>query len=392
MPSKIKPKRSFTAGAVPTTSDLDANELAINWVDSKAFTKTASGNIVSVTLGGGGGSNEDAGLRALFVPPPPTGLAVTAGNASALLSWTAPTGVIAQAPINDYREQYSTDNGTTWTTFTGAAASTATTATVTGLTNGTSYRFRVAGVNAAGVGAFTAASSAVTAGAFSPASLANLAMWLDASVSTSLYDSTSGGSLVSGGGTVQRWQDRSGNGNHATGLTGPTRSLAAVNGLDALSFSSSLLRNTSLNVSGSSQSLFMVVKFASGSFQIAGGFGTASSFGALLIESNRSAGTHSATFGGSGSENQAAGGSSSNATKSFGAVLGGGTGSLIINGTTAATVSRDSVSSGSGLTLGSYYDIVPLSGLLCEVVYLPRTVTAGEISNLQTYFAAKWGL
>jgi len=55
MASKIKPKRSFTTGAVPTTSDLDANELAINWADGKAYTKNASGNIVSVTLGGGSG-------------------------------------------------------------------------------------------------------------------------------------------------------------------------------------------------------------------------------------------------------------------------------------------------------------------------------------------------
>jgi len=55
MANKIKPKRSYTANAVPTTSDLDANELAINWADGKAYTKNASGNIVSVTLGGGGG-------------------------------------------------------------------------------------------------------------------------------------------------------------------------------------------------------------------------------------------------------------------------------------------------------------------------------------------------
>jgi hypothetical protein len=53
--NKIKPKRSYTANAVPTTSDLDANELAINWVDGIAYTKDAAGNIVSVTLGGSGG-------------------------------------------------------------------------------------------------------------------------------------------------------------------------------------------------------------------------------------------------------------------------------------------------------------------------------------------------
>jgi hypothetical protein len=56
MPNKIKPRRSYTANSVPLTSDLDTHELAINWVDGKAFTKDASGNIVSVTLGGGGSS------------------------------------------------------------------------------------------------------------------------------------------------------------------------------------------------------------------------------------------------------------------------------------------------------------------------------------------------
>jgi hypothetical protein len=190
MPNKIKPKRSYTANAVPTTSDLDANELAINWADGKAYTKNAAGNIVSVTLGGGGGT--DAGLRALFVPPAPTGLTAVAGNASATLSWTAPTGVIAQAPITDYREQYSTDGGTTWTTFT-AAASTATTATVTGLTNGQSVRFRVAGINTLGVGAYTAASAAVTPGIPSDN--------LFASVSLLLHMNGTGNTFVDSSGT-----------------------------------------------------------------------------------------------------------------------------------------------------------------------------------------------
>ena len=52
--ARIKPLRSYTSGAVPTTSDLEANELAINWADGKAYTKTVAGNIVGVTLGGSG--------------------------------------------------------------------------------------------------------------------------------------------------------------------------------------------------------------------------------------------------------------------------------------------------------------------------------------------------
>ena len=55
MPNKVKLKRSYTAGAVPTSSDLDTNECCINWADSKLFVKNPAGQIVSVTLGGGGG-------------------------------------------------------------------------------------------------------------------------------------------------------------------------------------------------------------------------------------------------------------------------------------------------------------------------------------------------
>jgi len=164
--SKIKPKRSYTAGSVPTTSDLDTHEIAISWADSKLFVKNAAGQIVSVALGGGGASTEDSVLRSLFVPPAPTGLTATAGNGAATLLWTAPT-VLAQTPITDYREQYSSDGGTTWTTFT-AAASTAASSTITGLANSTAYVFRVAGVNAAGVGAYSTASSAVTPAAGDP--------------------------------------------------------------------------------------------------------------------------------------------------------------------------------------------------------------------------------
>ncbi len=193
---------------MPLTSDLDTHELAINWVDGKAFTKDASGNIVSVTLGGGGGGSAniveattaagfpatgasgtlyvatdasrvyrwtgsvyveigtaggggtDSELRALFVPAAPTSVTATGGNAQAVVSWTAPAA-LSTLPITDYTVQFSTNSGSTWTTFT-RAASTATSATVTGLTNGTAYVFRVAAVNGLGTGSYSAASSSVT--------------------------------------------------------------------------------------------------------------------------------------------------------------------------------------------------------------------------------------
>lgn len=178
MPNRIKPRRSYTANAVPTTSDLETHELAINWTDNKAYTKNGAGQIVSVTLGGGGGSGEDTVLRALFVPAAPTSVTATAGNAQATVSWTAPTGVIAQAPITDYVVQFSTNSGSTWSTFSRTASTTAS-QVVTGLTNGTAVQFRVAAVNGVGVGAYSTASSAVTPAApLSDALFANVALLL----------------------------------------------------------------------------------------------------------------------------------------------------------------------------------------------------------------------
>lgn len=160
MANKIKPRRSYTANATPLTTDLEAHEIAINWTDGKLFTKNASGQIVSITLGGsGGGSATDSRLD-LFLPPAPTSVSGTSGNAQVTLTWTAPT-VLAQTPITDYVVQYSSNSGSTWTTFSDGTSTTAS-ATVTGLTNGTAYTFRVAAVNGIGTGAYSAASSAVT--------------------------------------------------------------------------------------------------------------------------------------------------------------------------------------------------------------------------------------
>jgi hypothetical protein len=96
----------------------------------------------------------------LFLPPAPTSVTATAGNAQVSLSWTAPT-VLAQTPITDYVVQFKTASQTVWTPFSDGT-STATSATVTGLVNGVAYQFQVAGVNAVGTGSYSAATNAVT--------------------------------------------------------------------------------------------------------------------------------------------------------------------------------------------------------------------------------------
>ncbi len=96
--------------------------------------------------------------QAASVPGAPTGVAGIAGDSSAALSWTAPSSN-GGSPITGYRV----------TPYIGANAqtpiltgSTSTMYTVTGLTNGTTYTFRVAAINAVGTGADSAPSAAVT--------------------------------------------------------------------------------------------------------------------------------------------------------------------------------------------------------------------------------------
>ena len=116
-------------------------------------------NNVYVELGalaGNSGDGADAVLRALFAPPAPTQVNATIDGSNASVAWTAPT-VLTQTPITDYTVQYSSDSGTTWTTFS-RAASTATITSVTGA-GGAGTTFRVAAINGAGLGTY---SSSVT--------------------------------------------------------------------------------------------------------------------------------------------------------------------------------------------------------------------------------------
>jgi hypothetical protein len=154
MPNPIKLKRSAVADAVP--SSLEFGELALNYnvADGKLFYKNSAGTIVAFESGGGDDARWD-----YFKPAAPTSVTATAGNAQAVVSWTAPAIVVP--PVTDYVVQYSSNSGSTWTTFSDGT-STATSATVTSLTNSTAYTFRVAGVNGIGTGAFSTASAAVT--------------------------------------------------------------------------------------------------------------------------------------------------------------------------------------------------------------------------------------
>jgi hypothetical protein len=102
-------------------------------------------------VGTGDYSAESDPVTVLAVPGVPTGLVATPGAGEVGLTWIAPTDDGGSA-ITDYVVQFRLDSDTDWTTF-ADGESAVTSAMVTGLTAGSTYRFRVAARNAIGVGA-----------------------------------------------------------------------------------------------------------------------------------------------------------------------------------------------------------------------------------------------
>lgn len=111
----------------------------------------------SIGPGGSGGSGIIV-VRYTITPTAPSfTLSPSAGQVA--LSWSAPSHT-GGSSITDYVVEYKPSGGS-WTTF-NEGVSSSTGATVTGLTNGTSYTFRVSSVNANGTGVASSESSAVT--------------------------------------------------------------------------------------------------------------------------------------------------------------------------------------------------------------------------------------
>jgi hypothetical protein len=141
-----------TPASFPATGA--ASTLYIARDGSRQYRWDSSG--VYVEVGTGIGPADDSATS----PSAPTSVTATASNAQAALSWSAPTDA-GSSPITDYVVAFSSNSGSTWTTFSDGT-STSTSATVTGLTNGTAYVFRVAAVNAVGQGAWSATSASAT--------------------------------------------------------------------------------------------------------------------------------------------------------------------------------------------------------------------------------------
>jgi hypothetical protein len=106
-------------------------------------------------------------------------------------------------------------------------AASATTGSPTVTTDGSSTIYTFTGTGSITFGASS----------FAPLDISGLQLWLDASDNNTLYDATTGGSLVAADGAVARWEDKSGNNNHATEETnGPQLKTNILNSKSILRF------------------------------------------------------------------------------------------------------------------------------------------------------------
>ena len=117
-------------------------------------------------IGTGAISTPSVTVTPRTVPGTASNVAGVAGNGQVSLTWTAPASDGGSA-ITDYVVEYKTTTASIWTTFKDGV-STSTAATVMGLTNGTSYVFRVSAKNEIGTGATSAQPGTVTPKATSP--------------------------------------------------------------------------------------------------------------------------------------------------------------------------------------------------------------------------------
>ena len=115
--------------------------------------------VSAITPAGTGAASATSSPQLVAAAPgQPNAPTITNGNTQATVNWVAP--VANGCAITAFRVDYSSNSGSTWSTFTSAAVGTS--HTVTGLTNGTAYVFRVAASNCMGFGAASVASTSVT--------------------------------------------------------------------------------------------------------------------------------------------------------------------------------------------------------------------------------------
>ncbi|WP_298120093.1 fibronectin type III domain-containing protein [uncultured Aurantimicrobium sp.] len=161
-----------SSGTSAITSYEYSTDGGSTWTDtSSTFTTITATGLTNGTsysvavraksTAGAGASSSVLTATPFTVPGAPTSVVATAGAGQASIAFVAPSN--GGSAITNYQVLYAdASNQLVWTTYTPSPGVTTSPIVVTGLTNGTSYVFKVVASNAAGTGLASTVSSAVT--------------------------------------------------------------------------------------------------------------------------------------------------------------------------------------------------------------------------------------
>jgi hypothetical protein len=244
---------------------------------------------------------------------------------------------------------------------------------------------------------------------FNPSRIAGLDLWLDAADGDTLFDETSGGNFVTtNGGSVKRWEDKSGGGRHAScaGHTAifPTLTTAGKNGKNVINFATSkYLTSSFTGVDYNAQTSFIVFQFLSAASTNARGITQASN-----LQSNDFNGDHYIQVVRNSSNNQFSSYAGSGFRSSVSATLGeyyiararhtGSSLTFKLNLSEGSSFAHTLNFNFSIFRIGSFIpaNALPVSSFInspvAEVIIYRKALTDAESDLVTNYLNSKWAV
>lgn len=229
-------------------------------------------------------------------------------------------------------------------------------------------------------------------------------LWLDASDASTLYDATTGGSLVAANGSVARWEDKSGDARHVTqGTSGnrPLRKTSVQNSLDGILFDGTNDDLTgTINLNTRDCSLFCVFLRTNSAGRtelvVSSGDDTAIGDGVAILP--RWTDNNCYTQAGYVA-NRPVISSSIGTSATLLAVTGGLNQTVYKDGSafgspgsnqsaTAVTRTKSYIGSGRGVSALNRY----FAGHICETIWIDGVVDSTTRGLITTYLKTKWGI
>jgi hypothetical protein len=240
-----------------------------------------------------------------------------------------------------------------------------------------------------------------TASGFDPRRIAGLALWLDASDGSTVFDAVSGGSPVAPGGAVWRWEDKSGNGRHFTQSTTnnhPTYT-GTLNGRNVITFDGS---NDELRRSGIAHSALFdatggvsLCVFTLNNDNVYTVVATGDTASRDRFSNN---GSFHGSFRNTRFENIIIGVLPTTGSHIFGSrAIAGGDHTMRLNKSVIFTGADDFANFRSKTNqlwqIGTGNQSDHMDGSIAEIIFYGRgTLSDAEIAQLENYLAKKWGL